>query len=136
VDLEGFAVLGLLYTALGSRVHVDGEAPTPTTIAAALADVGLPAELLAYAEQQDFTYDAELRASHQEALDKVGRDVGIPVIAFPGPDGEQVAFFGPVVSPAPKGEEAARLWDGAVTVASIPSFYEIKRTRTGGPDFG
>lgn len=80
-------------------------------------------------------YDAELRASHKEGIDKVGQDVGTPVIAVPGADGEQIAFFGPVVTPAPKGEEAAKLWDGTLLVASIPGFYEIKRTRTQGPIF-
>ncbi|AOR34241.1 disulfide bond formation protein DsbA [Streptomyces fodineus] len=132
----GADVLGPLYTALGTRIHDNGEGPTREAIAGALADAGLPAELIEYAGQQDFEFDAELRASHQEGIEKVGQDVGIPVIALPGPDGEQIAFFGPVVTPAPKGEEAARLWDGAVAVASVPGFYEIKRTRTRGPVFG
>ncbi|CAM5530371.1 DSBA-like thioredoxin domain-containing protein OS=Streptomyces albaduncus OX=68172 GN=FHS32_000371 PE=4 SV=1 [Streptomyces griseoloalbus] len=65
----------------------------------------------------------------------MGREVGTPVIAVPGPDGEEIAFFGPVVTPAPQGEEAVRLWDGTLAVASVPGFYEIKRTRTKGPDF-
>lgn len=91
------------------------------------------AELAEYADSD--TYDAELRASHQEGIDKVGQDVGTPVIAVPGSDGEQIAFFGPVVTPAPKGEDAAKLWDGTLLVASIPGFYEIKRTRTQGPIF-
>ena len=102
-------------------------------IAGALEDVGLPADLIDYADSD--AYDAELRASHKEGIDKVGQDVGTPVIAVPGADGEQIAFFGPVVTPAPKGEEAAKLWDGTLLVASIPGFYEIKRTRTAGPDF-
>lgn len=71
----------------------------------------------------------------QACIDKVGQDVGTPVIAVPGSDGQQIAFFGPVVTPAPKGEEAAKLWDGTLMVASIPGFYEIKRTRTQGPVF-
>ncbi|MGW1159804.1 mycothiol-dependent nitroreductase Rv2466c family protein [Streptomyces sp. NPDC002519] len=134
-QLYGAGVLGPLYAALGTRVHDNGERPTPQTLACALADAGLPAELLAHAGRQDFEFEAVLRASHREGIEKAGRDVGIPVIALPGPDGEQIAFFGPVVSPAPKGEEAARLWDGTVLVASVPGFYEIKRTRTAGPLF-
>ncbi len=106
---------------------------TPESIALALSDAGLPADLIEYADKD--TYDTELRASHKEGIEKVGQDVGTPVIAVPGPDGEQIAFFGPVVTPAPKGEEAARLWDGTVAVASVPGFYELKRTRTKGPDF-
>jgi hypothetical protein len=132
---HGAEILGPLYTALGTRIHNNGEGPTIEAIAGALADVGLPADLIDYADQEDFAFDAELRASHKEGIDKVGQEVGTPVIAVPGADGEQIAFFGPVVTPAPKGEEAARLWDGTLAVASVPGFYEIKRTRTAGPDF-
>ncbi|WLQ33802.1 DsbA family protein [Streptomyces castrisilvae] len=130
---HGDAVVGPLYTALGTRFHNKGEGPTREAIAAALKDVGLPAELADYADSD--AYDTELRASHREGIEKVGQDVGTPVIAVPGADGEQIAFFGPVVTPAPKGEEAAKLWDGTLLVASIPGFYEIKRTRTQGPIF-
>ncbi|APS21598.1 MULTISPECIES: DsbA family protein [Streptomyces] len=132
-QLHGDDVVGPLYTALGTRFHNNGEGPTREAVAAALKDVGLPEDLAEYADKD--TYDTELRASHQEGIDKVGQEVGTPVIAVPGADGEQVAFFGPVVTPAPKGEEAAKLWDGTLLVASIPGFYEIKRTRTQGPIF-
>ncbi|ANW20199.1 mycothiol-dependent nitroreductase Rv2466c family protein [Streptomyces clavuligerus] len=130
---HGGEALGRLYTALGTRFHNRGEGNTREALAGALADAGLPAELIDHADRD--TYDTELRASHQEGIDKVGQEVGTPVIAVPGPDGEQIAFFGPVVTPAPQGEAAAKLWDGTLLVASIPGFYEIKRTRTAGPDF-
>ncbi|MHC5902682.1 mycothiol-dependent nitroreductase Rv2466c family protein [Streptomyces sp. S6] len=132
---HGDEVVGPLYTALGTRFHNNGEGPTVEAIAAALAEVGLPADLIDYADQEDFEFDAELRASHKEGIDKVGQDVGTPIIAVPGPEGKEVAFFGPVVTPAPKGEAALRLWDGTIAVASVPGFYEIKRTRTQGPVF-
>jgi len=132
---HGDEVVGPLYTALGTRFHNNGEGPTLEAIAAALEEVGLPADLIDYADQEDFEFDAELRASHKEGIDKVGQDVGTPIIAVPGPDGKEVAFFGPVVTPAPKGEAALRLWDGTIAVASVPGFYEIKRTRTQGPIF-
>ncbi|MFJ3535019.1 DsbA family protein [Streptomyces sp. NPDC090109] len=132
-QLHGDEVVGELYTALGTRFHNNGEGPTREAIAGALKDVGLPEDLVEYADKD--TYDTELRASHQEGIDKVGQDVGTPVIAVPGPDGEEVAFFGPVVTPAPRGEAAARLWDGTLLVASTPGFYEIKRTRTAAPSF-
>lgn len=130
---HGAEVLGRLYTALGTRFHNEGRGPTREAVAAALADAGLPASLIDHLDRDD--YDAELRASHQEGIDKVGQDVGTPVIAVPGADGRQIAFFGPVVTPAPRGEEAAKLWDGTLLVASVPGFYEIKRSRTAGPDF-
>ncbi|MER5744112.1 mycothiol-dependent nitroreductase Rv2466c family protein [Streptomyces sp. NPDC002225] len=130
---HGDDVVGPLYTALGTRFHNQGEGATPEAVVGALRDVGLPVELAEFADSD--VYDTELRASHKEGIDKVGQDVGTPVIAVPGADGEQIAFFGPVVTPAPKGEAAARLWDGTLLVASTPGFYEIKRTRTEGPVF-
>ena len=129
----GDEVVGRLYTALGTRFHNRAEPRTRETLVAALEEVGLPASLADYADSD--TYDKQLRASHKEGIDKVGQEVGTPVIAVPGSDGGQIAFFGPVVTPAPKGEDAARLWDGTLMVASIPGFYEIKRTRTAGPSF-
>ncbi|NGO78919.1 DsbA family protein [Streptomyces sp. YC504] len=132
-QLHGDDVVGPLYTAIGTRFHNRGEGATLEAVSAALEEVGLPADLIEYADKD--TYDTELRASHKEGIDKVGQDVGTPVIAVPGADGEQIAFFGPVVTPAPQGEAAARLWDGTLLVASTPGFYEIKRTRTAGPDF-
>ncbi|MFG3118530.1 DsbA family protein [Streptomyces sp. NPDC048197] len=132
-QLHGDEAVGRLYTALGTRFHNEGLGVTPESIAAALDDAGLPAELIEYADKD--TYDKELRASHKAGIDLVGQEVGTPVIAVPGSDGDQIAFFGPVVTPAPKGEDAAKLWDGTLMVASIPGFYEIKRTRTQGPIF-
>ncbi|WP_274915695.1 DsbA family protein [Streptomyces sp. WZ-12] len=132
-QLHGDEVVGRLYTALGTRFHTRGEGVNRDSLAAALADAGLPADLIDYADQD--TYDAELRASHKAGIDLVGQEVGTPVIAVPGPDGDQIAFFGPVVTPAPKGEAAAKLWDGTLMVASTPGFFEIKRTRTAAPTF-
>ncbi|GAA2337973.1 MULTISPECIES: DsbA family protein [Streptomyces] len=130
---HGDGVLGPLYEALGTRFHNQGLERNRETIVAALEEVGLPADLADAADTD--AYDERLRASHKEGIDLVGQDVGTPVIAVPGADGEQIAFFGPVVTPAPKGEAAAKLWDGTLMVASIPGFYEIKRTRTVGPIF-
>ncbi|WP_369184034.1 DsbA family protein [Streptomyces sp. Y1] len=129
----GSEVLGRLYTELGLRFHNQGLPQDRDTIRAALVAAGLPVELADAAGSEE--YDDALRASHQEGIGLVGEDVGTPVIAVEGADGERVAFFGPVVTPAPKGEAAARLWDGTLLVASTPGFYEIKRTRTAGPSF-
>ncbi|MFJ5226238.1 DsbA family protein [Streptomyces sp. NPDC088400] len=129
----GSRVLEPLYTALGSRYHPQALPKTRATIEAALREVGLP-EDLARAGDTD-TYDAALRQSHQEGITLVGQEVGSPIIAVPGPGDDKIAFFGPVVNPTPTGEQAARLWDGTLAVASTPGFYEIKRTRTVGPIF-
>jgi hypothetical protein len=132
-EQHGAEVLGRLYTALGTRFHNRGEGPTREAIVGALEEAGLPTSLADYADSDE--YDTQLRASHKVGIDKVGQEVGTPVISVPGADGKEVAFFGPVVTPAPKGEAAAQLWDGTLAVASIPGFYEIKRTRTVGPIF-
>ncbi|ROQ38322.1 2-hydroxychromene-2-carboxylate isomerase [Frondihabitans sp. PhB188] len=128
-ELHGQAVVKPLYDALGTRIHVEGRKDDQdAVIAEALAEAGLPAELAAFADTDE--YDAAMRASHADGIDRVGQDVGTPVIAVNG-----TAFFGPVISPAPKGEIALTLWDGVVAAASYPGFFELKRSRTVGPIF-
>ncbi|UQX01178.1 DsbA family protein [Streptomyces sp. RerS4] len=129
----GKEITGKLYTALGTRIHNEGRGNTHEVIVEALEEVGLPAELAKFGTTD--TFDAELRASHNDGIERVGQEVGTPVISVPGSDGKDVAFFGPVVTPTPRGEDAARLWDGTLLVASTPGFFEIKRTRDKGPSF-
>src|SRR5262245_57881572 len=129
----GSVVLRSLYTALGTRIHPGGEPLSADLYAGALTDAGLDPALAAAAD--DDGYDAALRASHEAGMRPVGTDVGTPVIHAPGPDGRTVAFFGPVVTPTPKGEAAGRLWDGVLLVAGTPGFFEIKRTRDERPRF-
>lgn len=126
---HGDDVVKPLYDALGTRIHPGGRGEDlDAVIAEALAEVGLPAEL-AEAAGTD-AHDEALRASHQGAMDIVGDEVGTPVVAING-----TGFFGPVMTPAPKGEAAGRLWDGFVLITGVPGFYELKRTRTAGPQF-
>jgi 2-hydroxychromene-2-carboxylate isomerase len=124
----GEQVLGPLYTALGTRFHNKAEPRERATVEAALSDVGLPSTLADAMQSTD--YDDALRASHEDGMGRVGLDVGTPVISVDG-----VGFFGPVVTPAPKGEAAGRLWDGVLLVAGTDGFYELKRTRDRKPDF-
>jgi hypothetical protein len=132
---SGSDVLEPLYTALGTRYHLQQAPKTQATIEDALREIGLPAGLADAGNTS--AYDDALRESHGDGIALVGAEVGSPIIAVPCPDpgSGKIAFFGPVVTPAPKGEQAARLWDGTLAVASTPGFYEIKRTRTTGPVF-
>jgi hypothetical protein len=124
----GPGVLGGLYTALGTRFHHEKAPQDRATVEAALAEAGLPAEL---ADAMDSTdYDEALRASHHDGMDRVVYEVGTPVISIGG-----VAIFGPVLSPIPRGEAAAKLWDGVLLVMGTDGFFELKRSRTRDPIF-
>jgi predicted DsbA family dithiol-disulfide isomerase len=133
-ERNGNAALLPLYTALGNRIHLEGrpihEEPDRgrALVAEALAEAGLDADLIDALD--DASYDHAVIKSHREGMDQVGDDVGTPTIAVNG-----AAFFGPVLSKIPRGEDAGRLWDGCVAVASFPYFYELKRSRTGDLDF-
>ncbi len=119
-----------LYTAYGERIHHDKvELSDPSLHTSALEAAGYPVQLAEAAD--DASLDEALRASHHRGMDPVGMDVGTPVIHVDG-----IAFFGPVLSRIPRGETAGAVWDGAKMLAGFPHFYELKRTRTEGPQFG
>ena len=124
----GDKVVKPLYDAMGTRIHLQGEKDFDAVIAAALDEVGIDGALARFAGSD--AVDDLLRTSHERGISLVGDEVGTPVVAVNG-----VAFFGPVVSPAPKGEDAGRLWDGCVLVAGTPGFFELKRSRDVGPIF-
>ncbi len=125
---HGDDVLFPLYNAFGARIHHGKQPIDRTMIEEVLAEVGLEPELAE--AMDDPSYDNDVAKSHHLGMDQVGDDVGTPTIAING-----VAFFGPVLSSIPRGEQAGRMWDGAVALAEYPHFYELKRSRTGELDF-
>ena len=125
---KGPEILSPLYTAMGTQIHNNGNKDFDDVILKALEEVGLPAELSEAATSEKF--DEALRKSHHAGMDVVGPDVGTPTIHVNG-----VAFFGPVLSRIPRGEEAGKLWDASVIFAGYPHFWELKRSRTESPEF-
>jgi 2-hydroxychromene-2-carboxylate isomerase len=127
-EQHGKGTVKALYDAMGTLIHEQGEKDRDLVISKALAECGLPASLAGAAATD--AYDPQLRASHEEGISLVGQDVGTPVVAFNG-----TAFFGPVLTRIPRGEEAGRLWDATTAIASYPHFFELKRSRTERPEF-
>ncbi|MFI9814268.1 mycothiol-dependent nitroreductase Rv2466c family protein [Saccharothrix variisporea] len=128
---HGEDVVRDLYTAFGTRIHVDKHLVDDALSRAALADVGLPPSLADAAHRSDL--DDVLRKGNRAALEPLGEDLGVPALHIPQDDGTVSAFFGPVVSPAPRGEAAGRLWDGIALLAGTDGFFELKRGRTRKP---
>ncbi|MCU1398675.1 MAG: hypothetical protein JWN62_1784 [Acidimicrobiales bacterium] len=132
------AAVGRLYTALGNAIHVNRalghvrEHPE-VLISAALVEAGLDPALIAHAD--DESHDAHLRAETALALERTGKDVGTPIITF-NPDTETPSsFFGPVISKAPRGAEALKLWDAIITIATSSTMSELKRSNRAKLDF-
>ncbi|MUK00764.1 disulfide bond formation protein DsbA [Vibrio cholerae] len=127
-ELHGDEYVKKLYDAMGTRIHIGQNRDFGVVIRESLEEVGLPADLAQYAQSDE--YDEQLRASHKDGIDRVGDEVGTPVVAFNG-----TAFFGPVLTRIPRGEEAGRIFDGAVLMSEFPDFFELKRSRTKSPSF-
>jgi len=127
-EKHGAEYIKPLYDALGTKIHNEGNKDISEVIAKSLAEVGLPAELAAAGQSEEF--DAQLRSSHEAGISLVGQDVGTPVVAFNG-----TAFFGPVLTRIPRGEDAGKLWDATVALASFPYFFDHDRGRTESPVF-
>lgn len=133
---EGMDAAFQFYWECGRVIHHDSVRPVtePALSAAALLEsAGLDTSHAAAFDDESF--DAVIREKMDEGLALVGDDVGTPIIAFPSPKGK-VGIFGPVISRAPQGEEGLALWDAMVTMSTMDGFWELKRTRTEGPNFG
>jgi hypothetical protein len=126
-QLYGNAAVGKLYTALGALIHHDDDEHL-LRLPEAIAAAGLPADVIEAGT--DASLDAVIEESTNRAHEIVGKEVGIPIIVI---DGADHTYFGPVLSPAPTGEQALKLWDAYVALGTIPGVYEIKRTREVGP---
>jgi 2-hydroxychromene-2-carboxylate isomerase len=122
------AAIDRFYTEIGTRFHNEGLERGRETVVAALEAAGLDVALADAMDSPD--YDEAIKKSHHAGMDQVGYDVGTPVISVEG-----IAFFGPVVTPIPRGEDAGRLWDGVRLVSSVDGFYELKRSRESKPSF-
>jgi 2-hydroxychromene-2-carboxylate isomerase len=125
---HGSEVLLPLYTAMGERIHLQKQAADKAMVQEVLTETGLPVDLADAFD--DESWDDAVRKSHHAGMDAVGDDVGTPTIHVDG-----TAFFGPVITKAPRGEEAGKLWDATVQLASYPLFFELKRSRTADLDF-
>ncbi|MBF4160146.1 mycothiol-dependent nitroreductase Rv2466c family protein [Nocardioides acrostichi] len=128
IELKGDEIALPLYTAMGTRIHHDKRGPERDVIAEALAELDLPADLMD--AWDDSSRDDAIKKSHHAGMDQVGDEVGTPTIAVNGS-----AFFGPVMTAIPRGEDAGRMWDGAVLLAANPDFCELKRSRSRDLDF-
>jgi hypothetical protein len=117
-----------LYTAIGTKFHDEKAERDRPMFEAALAEAGLPADLAEAMSSAE--YDDLIRASHADGIDRVGYEVGTPIIAIAG-----ASIFGPVVSPIPRGEAAGKLWDGVLLVMQTDGFFELKRSRYRPPIF-
>lgn len=130
------------YTAMGTAIHTEARLTTEektdphaydALIAEALEAAGADALLAEAAHKpqgEEGSYEQQLRDFQDRAVQLVGNDVGTPVVQL-----GDVAFFGPVITRIPKGEEAGKMFDAAVTLAEFPYFFEMKRSRSEMPKF-
>jgi hypothetical protein len=126
----GDGVLRDLYTAFGTRIFDHWRYPDAAecreAMRAALADVQLPGGLLDRFDESGV--DDALRRSHAAGVQPVGDEAGTPTFHVGG-----TALYGPVLNAIPRGEAALRVFDAAVSLAGVPDFFELKRTRTAEP---
>lgn len=128
-EAHGSEGLRAFYTAIGTRYHPGGQTKGDINVVkAALAECGFEESIADRAAAGE--WDEQVRASHLRGMTPVGSEVGTPVIHINGH-----ALFGPVISPAPKGEAAGDLFDGVSKVTAADGFFELKRSRDRDPIF-
>lgn len=129
---EGDDTVFPYYWEVGSRIHHDKDHQfDPVDALKAIGADPVHAEAA-----DDERFDAVILERMGRGLALTGQDVGTPIIAFDDDNGERVGLFGPVITRVPDEDQALRLWDSFVNIATVPGFWELKRTRTEGPDFG
>ena len=133
----GNTSVAAVYTALGNAIHIGGRREElvndpKSFLLSIVADAGLPAEVAAAFD--DSTHDEVIRYETEAALSRTGKDVGTPILTFNPKSANEASLFGPVISQAPKGDEAMKLWDAVQTIAES-GVAEIKRSLRAAPQF-
>lgn len=131
-DRHGDDAVYPLYWEYGRRIHNEGQ--DVFEAADALSASGFDPDLAAAFDEPD--WDDAIETRMKVGLELAGTDIGTPIIAFDDDTGERVAIFGPVITRVPPHEESLRMWDAVVTLTTMAGFWELKRTRTGRPEFG
>lgn len=121
-----------LYSEFGIRHHIMEKPFDDDMIAEVLAEKSLPAALIKVAD--DSSVDSSLQAEIDSAVSAAGKDIGVPTIVFYSKNDEHLGYFGPVLNELPELEESLAIWDGLEKLATVSSFYELKRNRPGGPN--
>lgn len=134
----GNDAVAAVYTALGKAIHVDKRRPEqeggmPSLVHKVLGEAGLNPDWAKSAD--DELHDEVIRFETKTALEATGKDVGTPILIFNPGSPEQASFFGPVISKIPRGNDALRLWDAVVTIATTSGMAELKRSLRAAPSF-
>jgi 2-hydroxychromene-2-carboxylate isomerase len=122
-ELGGSDAVGRLYDALGAHLYDEDEGLADDVLLRSVSDAGLDGSVADAAD--DETRDAAVRASHEEGQRRVGTESGSPITAYDGGP----AFFGPVVAPAPTGDDATTLLTAMASLSKVGAFSEVKRSR-------
>lgn len=112
------------YEVAGRALHVEGRKPhRPEVAAELLREIGLDPGLVDAAIADPTTHD-DVKADHDEVVSHGG--FGVPTLVFAAGS----HLYGPVITPAPLGEDALALWDLVQSTRRFPHLYELKRPKS------